>query len=64
MELKELIREKGFAEIIAERAGIILMQHEQLTAMQKESEAKGLEITRLQEKVKELEGTIICMKEE
>lgn len=47
MELKELIREKVLTEIIAERAAIILTQHEQLTAMQKEIEAMRAEIERL-----------------
>lgn len=47
MEIKELIREKVFAEIIAERAAIILTQHEQLMATQKEIEAMRAEIEKL-----------------
>lgn len=50
MELKELIREKVFAEIIAERAAIILTQHEQLGVMQKEIEAMRSEIEKLKPK--------------
>lgn len=47
MEIKELIREKVLAEIIAERDGIILNQHQQLETMQKEIEAMRGEIERL-----------------
>lgn len=36
MEIKELIREKMFAEIIAERDGIILNQHHQIETLQEE----------------------------
>lgn len=38
MELKELSREIVFAEIIAERGRIIINQHNQIGAMQKELE--------------------------
>lgn len=47
MELKELIREKIFAEIIVERDGIILTQHQQLETMQKEVEVMRAEIEKL-----------------
>lgn len=47
MEIKELIREKVLTEIIAERAGIILTQHEQLGVMQKEIETMRAEIEKL-----------------
>lgn len=47
MELQELVREKIFAEIIAERAGIILTQHQQIEIMQKEVEVMRAEIEKL-----------------
>ena len=47
MTTKEISREMVLAEIIAERCSIILTQHQQLEAMQKEIEAVRGEIERL-----------------
>ena len=47
MQIKDLTREMVFAEIIVERDGIILNQHQQLETMQKEIEAMRGEIERL-----------------
>ena len=38
MEIKELVREKVFTEIIAERDGMILSQYQQIEALLKEIE--------------------------
>ena len=38
MDIKELVREKVFAEIIAERDGMILSQHQEIEALSKEIE--------------------------
>ena len=43
MDIKELVREKVFAEIIAERDGMILSQHHQIEALMKEIEALRVE---------------------
>ena len=47
MTTKEISREMMFAEIIAERDSIILTQHQQLEAMQKEVEAMRTEVEKL-----------------
>ena len=38
MDIKELVREKVFAEIIAERDGMILSQYQKIEALSKEIE--------------------------
>lgn len=38
MEIKELIRERVLTEIIAERDAMVLSQHQQIEALQKELE--------------------------
>ena len=47
MTAKEISREMVLTEIISERDGIILTQHQQLEAMQKEIEAMRAEIEQL-----------------
>ena len=36
MDIKELVREKVFAEIIAERDGMVLSQHQEIEALSRE----------------------------
>ena len=47
MQIKDLTREMVLTEIITERDGIILNQHQQIEAMQKELEAMRAEIEKL-----------------
>lgn len=63
MEIKELIREKVFAEIVAERDGIILSQHQQLEGLQKEVEAMRGEIERLTKAPASGQGLVVGEKQ-
>lgn len=49
MEVRELIKEKVLVEIVAERDGMILNQHQQLESLQKEIEAMKAKIETLQD---------------
>lgn len=55
MELKELIREKAFAEIIAERNTMLLNQHEQIEGMAKEIAGLKAECLAKSEEIKKLQ---------
>ena len=54
MEIKDLIREKVLAEIIAERAGMILDMNQQIGALQKENEALKKEIEIMRAEIEKL----------